>query len=171
MTTDTRCIYRYPVNCGYGTNTANVMVQRYSNERYTWQRLDSCNAMYWSKPTWNNPDSYKEEMHFLVSYGVPIMQIVHRSYELGYNKYILHVNEEHWNCSNSTRRHVGRFLKRYNLPVGYSDVKVLMNKAEREKTFQSVLTIDNTCDVFVCPETCDHLQERFDAYVPWYEVV
>jgi hypothetical protein len=167
MTSKKKRIYSYPVDCGYHIYTANVIV-----ERDTWNRLDSCNAMHWSRPTWRKPGEYREDMYFLVSYGVPIMQVVHRAYEMGYDKYILKVNEEHWNCSNSTRRHVGRFLRRYNLPVGYGDLKVLMNKCERENSFSTVLTLcKGMCDVFVWTETPDDMREIFDVYTPFWQVV
>lgn len=101
--------YKYPVDCcNYGTKFAKIEFYK------GWKRFHSCNAAVLQEQT--NDGTYT----LLVSYASPVV-LVREKYK-GFRT--VFVNEQTWNTSNSTRRHISRFMREFfNDDISYYDIK------------------------------------------------
>jgi hypothetical protein len=124
--------YKWPVDCGYETR---ICKASFSDG---WKRIGSCNAVYAhfvrdpSPATNATRERYRVDEYFLVSYCSPIMRIyvVSRKEDDSVLAVNMHVNEEQYRCSNSTIRHVSRFLRmvsdKHDLDLSYIGLKHVM---------------------------------------------
>lgn len=136
-----------------------------------WKRLDRCNAAVYESELYRGV-GYDEREYFLVSYASPIMSVLVRSYSDGHVRFVIRVNEVQWNCSTSTIRHIGRFLKRFGFPFTYHDVKAIMNGQRMKLYFGANIEFTDARGFDIAlhymRETPHTLKDYFNCRTPFY---
>lgn len=102
-----------------------------------WQRLNYCNAAIYSQVTYDECTYETHNIHewYLNSYVSPIMMVrrIHNVSDGVVTSLTFAINEEQWRCSNTTIKHVSRFLKMldhyHHIGVTYHDLKYWSNKS------------------------------------------